>query len=85
MATTSTLPTACAGTTAVQVLVELQLTDVDRAVPNLNFVASFPTARPKPTPEMVTLIALAAVRRVILGLHLMGGLLALATICAMKS
>jgi hypothetical protein len=33
---------------------------------------------------MVTLIALAAVPRVILGLLLIGGLLALATICAMN-
>jgi hypothetical protein len=46
VAFTSTFPTACAGATTVQLVVEVQLTDNAGADPNLTFVAVVPATKP---------------------------------------
>src|SRR5207248_9928391 len=51
---TSTIPAACAGDTAVHVVLEVQLTEVPDVVPNLNFVVFVPRANPSPV--IVTLV-----------------------------
>lgn len=55
VALTSTVPKACAGTVAVQVVLDVQVTGFALVVPNLETVAVAPTAK-QPVPVMVTVV-----------------------------